>query len=108
MHKVDVTTLFTGVCSAVIVANAITLDAVHQAQAHTQAGSVVRVAKLHETNRLIQNDNLMPGLNRTQAMRLEAETGHVNAAADNVLKPKPLVAGEHHRSIAAKSIRTYH
>jgi hypothetical protein len=39
------------------------------------------------TNALLQNDNLMPTMNRTYAMRLEAETGHTFPVVDNAVKP---------------------
>lgn len=37
------------------------------------------------TQELIKHDDLLPGQNRTQAMRLEAETGHINPAEDAVV-----------------------
>lgn len=42
---------------------------------------------LPETQLLLQNDNLFPGQSRTQAMSLEAETGHLTPAEDAVLIP---------------------
>ncbi len=41
-----------------------------------------------ETQKLLNNDAILPGQNRTQAMALEAETGHINPQADAVLAPK--------------------
>jgi len=43
--------------------------------------------KLPETELLKNNDALLPGQNRTQAMRLEAETGGITPYADSQLKP---------------------
>ena len=105
MHKVDITTLFTGVCSAVLMANAITINAVHQAQAKSQNTSIAQASKLPETKKLMQDDQALPTMNRTQAMRLEAETGHINQAADNVLKPKTPLPREHRRSVASKEYK---
>ena len=42
---------------------------------------------LPETQKLLQNDNLFPSQSRTQAMQLEAETGHINPQEDAVLSP---------------------
>jgi hypothetical protein len=36
---------------------------------------------------LRNNNQLFPGQNRTQALRLEGETGGINPAEDSVLKP---------------------
>jgi hypothetical protein len=49
---------------------------------------------LPETRKLMNNGNLFPTQNRTQSMRLEAETGHINPTEDAVLKkggPKKVV-----------------
>jgi hypothetical protein len=43
--------------------------------------------RMEETKLLYNDDSLLPGQNRTQAMRLEAETGHINPEADSVLEP---------------------
>jgi len=44
-------------------------------------------AVLPETQLLLENDNLFPGQNRSQAMALEAETGHLTPDEDAVLLP---------------------
>lgn len=44
-------------------------------------------SNMRETGLLYNNDNIMPGQNRTQAMRLEAETGHINPQVDRAVKP---------------------
>jgi hypothetical protein len=46
-----------------------------------------RQTNLPEAQLLQKNDNLLPGQNRTQAMRLEAETGHINPQVDSAMKP---------------------
>lgn len=42
---------------------------------------------LSETKQLTNNDNLIPTQNRTQAMRIEAESGHLPAQESQMLKP---------------------
>jgi hypothetical protein len=42
---------------------------------------------LPEYQLLHENDHLVPGMNRTYAMRLEAETGHITPEVDSALKP---------------------
>jgi hypothetical protein len=37
------------------------------------------------TQELMKHDDLLPGQNRTQAMRMEAETGHINPGEDAVV-----------------------
>ncbi len=60
-----------------------------QASLHCQPSILPAThAGLPETEKLIHNDSLFPGQNRTQAMRLEAGTGHINAHEDSVLAPK--------------------
>jgi hypothetical protein len=57
-------------------------------QITSQAAPQGMGSNLPETRRLINNKQLLPTLNRTQAMRLEAETGHLTPAEDAVLKNK--------------------
>jgi len=40
---------------------------------------------LPKTNALINDDNLLPTQNRTQAMQLEAQTGHIAPYQDKVI-----------------------
>lgn len=54
--------------------------------------SVNQHNNLPETKKLLQNDRLFPGINRTYAMRLEAETGHLWPAVDRVLMPHSVKA----------------
>jgi len=42
-------------------------------------------AKLRATRALIENDNLIPTQNRTQAMRIEAATGHLPPEEEQIL-----------------------
>jgi hypothetical protein len=51
--------------------------------------------RLPETEKLIHNDSLFPGQNRTQAMVLESETGHINPQEDSVLAPKKNSNNQH-------------
>ncbi len=40
---------------------------------------------LPESRALLNDDNLLPTQNRTQAMNLEAQTGHINPEEDQVI-----------------------
>jgi hypothetical protein len=40
---------------------------------------------LPESRALINDDNLLPTQNRTQAMNLEAQTGHINPEEDQII-----------------------
>jgi hypothetical protein len=51
--------------------------------------------RLPETEKLINNDSLLPGQNRTQAMVLESETGHINPQEDSILAPKKNINNQH-------------
>jgi hypothetical protein len=51
------------------------------------AGAVKQSGNMSETRLLYKNDSLVPTQNRTQAMRLEAETGRINPQVDAALKP---------------------
>jgi hypothetical protein len=51
--------------------------------------------KLPETEKLIHNDSLFPGQNRTQAMILESESGHINPQEDSALAPKKNTNNQH-------------
>jgi hypothetical protein len=53
-----------------------------------QAKSRGASGNLPETQKLMNNNRLFPGQNRTQAMRIEAETGHLTPEEDAVLKHK--------------------
>lgn len=60
---------------------------------------------LPETRKLYQNNNLFPGQSRTQAMRLEAETGHINPTEDAVLKNrKPTKMVKTNRNAQVRSV----
>ena len=47
----------------------------------------VRMNRRPESELLLNKDNLVPTQNRTQAMRLEAETGRINPQVDSTLRP---------------------
>lgn len=51
------------------------------------SGGTQGSTNLRETNVLLKNDQLAPTQNRTQAMRLEAATGHVNPEVDAKVAP---------------------
>jgi hypothetical protein len=51
--------------------------------------------RLPETEKLLQNDSLLPGQNRTQAMILESQTGHINPQEDSILAPKKNINNQH-------------
>jgi len=61
---------------------------------------------LPKTQLLNNNDNLLPGQNRTQAMRLEAESGHLTPEEDSVVDP---ILHPHHpiqpRAVKRTSVR---
>jgi hypothetical protein len=62
----------------------------HQAQAKAgaaQAKTATPPADLKETQVLLKHDELLPTLNRTSAMRYEAENGHLGPGADEQIKP---------------------
>lgn len=67
----------------------LSLDAAVAAQS-IHSTSAVREAKtaLPQTTKLEQNDNLAPTVNRTQAMRTEAETGSINPITGATVVPQ--------------------
>ncbi len=79
MPKTNITTLVTALCTVNILA-LVALTAGPENQASAQNKSFTRPQgqpenNLPQTTKLEQNDNLDPTVNRTQAMRTEAETG---------------------------------
>ena len=63
--------------------------------------SRARRSSLPETQLLYNNDWLVPTQNRTQAMGLEAETGHINPYVDSILRP--LLIHRNDRSISTQT-----
>ncbi len=63
-------------------ANNIAKSDAHPALKHPSRGAAAASNQLPESKALVQNDNLVPTQNRTQAMALEAENGHLPAAQE--------------------------
>jgi hypothetical protein len=90
-------TLLTVCALASTCAYAADSQAVSQAGSEAPKKSVKTVSSknsyLKGTNQLLKNDNLIPTQNRTQAMAIEAQTGHLPGNEDAMLagKRKPVV-----------------
>src|SRR6185369_9523420 len=69
------------ICCAIVSAEPLTWDSMRKMN---QSG---RSPRLPETELLLKNDQLFPGQSRSQAMALEAETGHLTPEEDAVLIP---------------------
>lgn len=91
MQKIDVTSLVTMVSTvSLLTVVAISTGFADQARAQNKPWNQPahqQKPALPETTKLQQNDNLDPTVNRTQAMRAEAETGSIAPITGKPLIP---------------------
>jgi len=91
MPKTDITSLVTMVSTLSLLAVVgLATGLAHQANAQNNQAEQQKTA-LPQTTKLEQNDNLDPTVNRTQAMRTEAETGSIApiTGTERVTNAKP-------------------
>jgi hypothetical protein len=91
MPKTNITSLVTVVSTLSLIAAAgLATGLADQAKAQNKQAEQQKTA-LPQTTKLEQNDNLDPTVNRTQAMRTEAETGSIApiTGTEKVTNAKP-------------------